>query len=324
MMAVYTKLSYDNVSAISSSYDSLGELVAFEGISEGTENSNFLITTQLGKFILTIYENRVNSNDIPFFLNLLDFLALQGLPCATSIKNSDGNNFSNFQHNAGLKYYSIFKFLEGHSLSCGGISAEHCFELGSMLAKLHTLTPSFLQTNNLRANDFSLDKWWEKFMAMHDILEAQDKQLTETIEGILLHLSLAWKSYDSLLPKGICHNDLFPDNVFWNSEGRICGLLDFYFTALDFYIYDIAICINAWCFYKNPQGQYRLNPLKKESLIEGYQTVRPLIPKEKKVLKDMLVASSLRFFLSRIYDKHHKKTNLKDPEEYKQKLEFWL
>jgi len=314
-MAVYTEVSDDDLSALSAAYD-IGAIVSCKGIAEGVENSNFLIETDRGPYILTLYEKRVDPKDLPFFLGFMEHLSKKGcVACPVPIRGKDG---------AALRTVSgrpaaIISFLKG--LSPRRITAEHCAELGAALAKLHNAGLSY---EGSRPNSLSVDGWRQLAGRIEKETAATvDLTLPSLMRGELEALSAAWPALGSApdLPSGVIHADLFPDNVFF-LDGKCSGLIDFYFACTDFLAYDVAICLNAWCF--EPDGAFNITKAKR--LLISYEGVRPLSAREKDVLPLFARGSALRFMLTRLYDWVNTPAGAlvkpKDPREYIQKMNF--
>lgn len=307
-MAVYTDITEDDLSSFLAAYDA-GELTSYKGIAEGVENSNFLLHTTKGSYILTLYEKRVDPDDLPFFLGLMQHLAARGLSCPLPLPRKDGKLLGQLSGRPA----AIVTFLEGMWLRKP--QAHHCREVGRALAEMHLAGEGFTIR---RKNALSVAGWrplWEKSEARADEVE---RGLKNEISSELAILEAKWPIG---LPSGVIHADLFPDNVFFLGD-RLSGLIDFYFACNDFLAYDVAVCLNAWCFEKD--CSYNLT--KGMMLLEGYQAVRPLSPREAGNLPLLCRGSALRFFLTRLYDWLTTPANAmvtkKDPLEYLRKLRF--
>ncbi|MET3615122.1 homoserine kinase type II [Rhizobium aquaticum] len=307
-MAVYTDISEDELSAFLGDYDA-GRLTSYKGIAEGVENSNFLLHTTEGSFILTLYEKRVDPADLPFFLGLMQHLAKNGLSCPLPLIRRDGGMLGQL---AG-RPAAMVTFLEG--MWPRKPTVVHCRETGKAIAAMHLAGEGFEIT---RRNALSVAGWrplWDKSEArVHEI----DATLRDEIPSELAFLEANWPKG---LPAGVIHADAFPDNVFFLGE-TFSGLIDFYFACNDFLAYDVAICLNAWCFEKD--GSFNLT--KGMALLEGYQEVRPLSEAEAAALPILARGSALRFFLTRLYDWLETPPGAlvvkKDPLEYLRKLRF--
>ncbi len=313
-MAVYTKINFEEFSSISSFYN-IGELKSALGITKGVENSNYILTSinnnSEEKYIATIYEKRVDPQDIPFFLNLMGHLAKQNIPCPSPIKAKDGNYIRNINN----KKLAIFNFLPGHELE--KINEENCFAIGKLLASIHLAGKNF---NQNRHNTMGFSAWQDMFLKIKDKADNIRNGLANEIKQALDFVTKNWPS-SSALEYAIIHGDLFPDNVLFQN-GKISGVIDFYFACNDYLAYDIAISINAWCFDQETQIKY--SKTKADSLIKGYETVRKLSDQEKEKMPIFLKGAALRFLLSRLHDMlYHDNSAIvtpKDPMEYLSKL----
>src|SRR5690606_21607689 len=277
-------ITEDDLKDFLTQYD-VGGLTSYKGIAEGVENSNFLLHTTRDPLILTLYEKRVERSDLPFFLGLMQHLAAAGLSCPLPLPRRDGNLLGELSGRPA----ALISFLEGMWLRKP--EARHCREVGKALAALHIAGEDF---SLKRPNALSLEGWkvlWEKSAARADEVEAG---LQHEITAELEFLGRYWPQD---LPAGVIHADLFQDNVFFLGDG-LSGLIDFYFACNDMLAYDVAICLNAWCFEKD--GSYNLT--KGMALLEGYADVRPLSQKESEALPVLCRGSALRFFLTRLHD----------------------
>lgn len=304
-MAVHTKLTREEIAAHLRNY-SLGELADFKEILEGIDNSNFIITTEKGKFILTIFELRIDKKDLPFFINFKLHLAQKGISCPRPIPDNSGSVLVDLKG----KKSAIVTFLSGKTLD-KNITANHCFEVGKILAKLHLAATDFQMT---RKNDLGIEGFRPLFSKFEHLLENYEKNLRQEILQDLNFLEEVW-SHD--LPSAAVHLDLFPDNVFFDENQKVSGVIDFYFTANDALIYDFAITMTAWCDSEEKFLQ----------LFNGYEEVRKFSEAEKDFLKIALVAASMRFLLTRLHDMFFTPKDslvkIKDPQEYLQKLRFF-
>lgn len=283
-MAVYTDVNEAELEAFLRNYP-VGDLLSYKGIAEGTENSNFLLHTTEGSFILTLYEKRVDKSDLPFFLGLMQHLARKGISCPLPV---DGRDCTIIGTLAGRPAVLI-TFLEGMWLRRP--QAAHCREVGKALAELHLAGMDFKMT---RPNALAIPGWrelWEGARARADEVE---KGLAAEVDA---DFALLQKNWPTDLPSGIIHADLFPDNVFFLGN-KLSGLIDFYFACNDMFAYDLATCLNAWCFEKD----FAFNLTKGTALLAGYQSVRPLTDEEKAALPVLAHGSALRFMLTRLYD----------------------
>jgi homoserine kinase type II len=307
-MAVYTAIDRPSLEAFLAAYD-VGRPLAFDGITEGVENSNYLLVTDAGRYILTLYEKRVAPGDLPFFLGLMDHLAHRGVPCPTPVHGRDG---------AALRQLcgrpaALVSFLEGGSAR--RIRLEHCSALGGALARLHLAGADFAMQ---RDNALSLAGWRPLFEACRGRADQVLPGLAAEIEGELRTLEQAWPGS---LPRGVIHADLFPDNVFFDGP-LLTGIIDFYFACTDLVAYDLAICLNAWCF--EPDGAFNIT--KARQMLAAYRTLRPFTARELEALPLLARGAALRFLLTRLYDWHNQIEGAlvrpKDPLEYLHKLRF--
>jgi homoserine kinase type II len=307
-MAVYTDVPDDELTAFLHDYD-LGEVVSCKGIAEGIENSNFLLRTEAGTFILTLYEKRVAPGDLPFFIALMEHLAAAGIACPTPVKARDGAALRRLCGRPA----AIVGFLDG--LWPRRIHPFHCAGVGRALAQLHRAGASFPMS---RPNDLSLEGWRRLDAATRARADEVRAGLAAEIAAELASLSQVWPRD---LPAGIIHADLFPDNVFFRGE-KVSGLIDFYFACTDALAYDLAICLNAWCF----ESDASFNVTKARQLIAAYRVVRPLEAAELQALPMLARGAALRFLLTRLYDWLHQPSGglvrKKDPLEYLRKLRF--
>ena len=304
-MAVYTEVSDTELEAFLAEYD-IGEADALKGVAEGVENSNYLLTTSKGQFFLTLYEKRVDPKDLPFFLGLLDHLSARGINCPQPIHGRDGNAVRTL---AG-KPAAITTFL--HGLSPRRVTVAHCGPVGEALAGLHLAGSDFALK---RPNALSVAGWRPLYEgSRHHIDKALDLELGAEID----FFEASWPRE---LPSGVIHADLFNDNVFFLHD-KLSGLIDFYFACNDLLAYDVAICLNAWCF----EADNAFNATKARNLLQGYDKVRRLSEEERKALPLLARGSALRFLLTRLYDWVHTPPNAlvkrKDPQEYLAKLRF--
>ena len=304
-MAVYTEVSDSELEAFLAEYD-IGEAESFKGIAEGVENTNYVLTTGKGQFMVTLYEKRVDPKDLPFFLGLMDHLAERGINCPRPIHGRDG---SALRRLAG-KPAAITSFLQG--MWPRRTTVKHCGPVGEALAGLHLAGRDFAIR---RPNALSVAGWRPLYDGSRaHIDQALDRELGAEIEFFE-------KSWPSDLPAGVIHADLFNDNVFFLHD-RLSGLIDFYFACNDFLAYDVAICLNAWCF--EPDNAF--NATKARALLQGYERLRPLGEAERQALPMLARGSALRFMLTRLYDWVHTPAGAlvkrKDPNEYLAKLRF--
>jgi homoserine kinase type II len=307
-MAVYTEISDAALAEFLGRYR-LGRLLSCKGIAEGVENSNFLLHAEAGFFILTLYEKRVQEADLPFFLGLMEHLSARGLTCPQPVRDSGGRSLG---HLAG-RPAAIVTFLDG--LWIRHPHARHCALVGEALAHLHQSGADFSlrRTNNL------------SFAGWQNLANAAAKRVDEVLPGLALaiatELSYLKSAWPDDLPTGVIHADLFPDNVFFLAD-KISGLIDFYFACTDAFAYDLAICLNAWCF----EADCAYNITKGMAMLDGYARVRALTNSEREALPILARGSALRFMLTRLVDWLNVPAGAlvrpKDPIEYVRKLRF--
>jgi homoserine kinase type II len=307
-MAVYTDVSAEELDAFIDGYD-IGELLSYKGIAEGVENSNFLVHTSRGYYILTLYEKRVAPGDLPFFLGLMEHLFARGLTCPQPVKNRNGEMLGSV---AG-KPAAIITFLEGMWIRRP--SAAHAAAVGEALARLHLAGAGFAPT---RVNALSVRGWRPLFAAAGTRADSVQPGLHDLIAAELAHLEANWPHG---LPQGVIHADLFPDNVFFLGD-KLSGLIDFYFACTDTLAYDVAICLNAWCF--EPDHSY--NVTKGRALLAAYMKARPLTAVERDAFPLLNRGAALRFLLTRLVDwldvPPGALVRPKHPHEYFRKLRF--
>ena len=307
-MAVYTDVSDEELEAFVATYD-IGEVQSCKGIAEGVENSNYLLQTDRGNYILTLYEKRVEPKDLPFFLGLMDHLATQNFPCPTPIHDRDGKALRELCGRPA----ALTSFLSG--LWPKRVAPDHCKGVGGVAAKMHLAAEGFEST---RKNGLDRAGWQELFTQTKERADEIQTGLATKIKAELAFLEENWPN---TLPSGIIHADLFPDNVFFH-QSDLSGVIDFYFACNGSFAYEIAICLNAWCF----EDDSSFNVTKARNLIEGYTAIRALDPAEIAALPLLARGSALRFLLTRLYDLlNHREgalVNPKDPLEYLKKLQF--
>ena len=283
-MAVYTEVADEELARFIAGYG-LGSVVTCKGIAEGVENTNYLVGTTSGQFILTLYEKRVDTGDLPFFLGLMEHLAGKGLSCPTPVRDREGHNLSEL---AG-RPAALVTFLEG--LWLRKPLARHCHSVGIALAQLHQAGRDF-EIN--RSNALGPGGWSPLFERFRDRANDIRPGLDETIGNELQAVLRAWPQD---LPHGVIHADLFPDNVFFMGD-QLSGLIDFYFACNDALAYDVAVCLNAWCF----RDDLTFDLEKGAALLAGYQSVRRLTSAERDALPTLCRGAALRFLLTRAYD----------------------
>jgi homoserine kinase type II len=307
-VAVYTEVGDEELSAFIATYD-IGTVLSFKGIAEGVENTNYFLHTSAGSFILTLYEKRVREADLPFFLGLMEHLADRGLTCPQPVRNRGGESLGRL---AG-RPAAVITFLDG--LSIRRPSARHCHATGAALARLHLAGRDYPRE---RPNALSLTGWPPLFAAAEGEADRVAPGLAERTRRELDDLGKGWPEG---LPGGVIHADLFTDNVFFIGDA-VSGLIDFYFACTDAFAYDLAICLNAWCF--EPDGAF--NVTKGRAMMSGYEKVRPLGDEEVAALPILCRGSALRFMLTRLVDWLNVPPGAlvrpKDPLEYDRKLAF--
>tara|TARA_B100001250_G_scaffold409578_1_gene434196 strand:- start:1310 stop:2278 length:969 start_codon:yes stop_codon:yes gene_type:complete len=310
-MAIYTKLDTEKINNILSNYK-LGNLKKFDGIKEGIENTNYFLETEKGKYILTIYEKRVNKDDLPFFSKLMQELSKKKFICPKPISNKNNEYISDLDN----KKFMIVSYLEGKSKN--NLTPLECKIVGSEAAKLHQITKNF---NFKRENNLSVKSWRKIFTQVRDKCSKIHPDLPKLIEANLTNIEKEWPKN---LPTGIIHADLFNDNIFFKNN-KFSGFIDFYFSCNDFYAFEIAICFNALCFDGLKQN-LSFNVTKAKKLMEGYNEVRKISKEEKKSIKVLSQGAALRFLLTRVFDYINTVDDaivkIKDPEEYLKRLEF--
>jgi len=307
-MAVYTDVTDEELNEFLAGYR-IGSLLSYKGIAEGVENSNFLLHTSDGFFILTLYEKRVAAADLPFFLNLIEHLAARGLTCPQPVRNHSGKVLGELARRPA----AIVTFLDGMWIRRP--RAVHCAAVGEALARLHLAGADFPM---MRRNGLSVEGWRTLFETAGARADNVQPGLAAAIDSELKELERNWPRG---LLQGVIHADLFPDNVFFIGD-RLSGLIDFYFACTDALAYDLAICLNAWCF--EPDHSY--NVTKGRALLSGYMRKRPLSGAEIDALLILCRGAALRFLLTRLVDwlevPQGALVRPKDPLEYYRKLRF--
>jgi homoserine kinase type II len=283
-MAVYTDIDDAALNALLTEYD-LGPPLAFKGIAEGVQNSNFLLETRKGRYILTVFERQVKKEDLPFFMGMMGHLASKGFPAPLPVPAKDGNPLREIHGKPAV----ICTFLQGMSPRRPDI--DQCRALGQALGRFHVALGDFRMR---RLNNLSIGSWPVMFAGREAEADALSPGLASQVAGDLDFLKANWPK---TLPGGAIHADLFPDNTFF-LDGKLSGVIDFYFACSDFLAYDIAVCLNAWCFER--RGEYNLT--KGRALISSYETVRRLEPRERSALPTLARGAAMRFFLTRLVD----------------------
>ena len=309
-MAVYTEVTDEALAAFLADYD-IGSIVAFRGIAEGVENSNYSLRTTSGDYILTLYEKRVDPVELPWFLGLMEHLATRGIVCPLPVQGRDGIAL---RHLCG-RHAAITTFLPG--VWPRRVRVEHCGPVGSALAAVHVAGHDYAAT---RPNALGPEGWrplLERSRARADEVQAG---LAQELDAALSGILARWPTG---LPTGHIHADLFPDNVFF-LDGRLSGLIDFYFAATDILAYDVAVCLNAWCF----EPDFSLNVTKARALLRAYDNTRALSSAERAALPVLCQGAAIRFLLTRLYDWLNTPSGAlvtpKNPMEYLRRLRFHL
>jgi homoserine kinase type II len=307
-MAVYTEVTDEALEAFLTEYD-IGSIVAFRGIAEGVENSNYSLKTTQGDFILTLYEKRVDPADLPWFLGLMEHLARRKITCPQPVRARDGEALRVL---AG-RHAAITTFLPG--VWPRRVRVEHCGPVGGALAGLHLAGADYQPR---RVNALGAHGWRPLLERCRARADEVQPNLGAELDAALTEILAAWPA---VLPEGHIHADLFPDNVFFLDD-HLSGLIDFYFAATDFLAYDVAICLNAWCF----EADFSFNVTKGRAMLRAYQTIRPLSEEERAALPVLCRGAAMRFLLTRLYDwvntPEGAMVTRKDPMEYVRRLRF--
>lgn len=311
-MAVFTKLSDADFKSIIANYD-IGNFVSAAGIAEGVENTNYKLSTSKDDYIFTVYEKRVRSEDLPFFIGLQKKLNESGFSCPMPVSSKDGKLINKFQD----KNFTIVSFLNGKWPK--SLGNNEIAEAGKALGKLHSISSKFSKDELFRQNTMSRDFWIDTYSKVKADAEENFKGLAEAANKGFERV----KEWPSDLPKGIIHADFFPDNVLFHND-KVSGVIDFYMACNDTLAYDLAITLNSWCFEKDNS----FNATKAKILLKEYNDIRKLSEKELELLPLLCIGASLRFLSTRLYDYFNRKkdavVNVKDPVEYLEKLKFHL
>ena len=309
-MAIYTKVDTHEAKSILKNYN-LGELKKIQGIKKGIENTNYLLITTTGKFILTLFEKRVQAKELPFFMNLMLSLNDRKILCPKPIKNKNKKTLFQIKN----RQAAICSFVYGKEKTSHTLS--ECRSIGKNIAKLHMVGKKIKLH---RANNLSIKSWIALNQSIKTKANKKIPNIYSFINTLLLDLKKKWPSQ---LPTGIIHGDLFPDNIFFNKK-KFAGFIDFYFSCSDFLIYDIAICINAMCFDK----KIKFNKLKANALLKGYSSLRKISKKEFTALPQLLLGASIRFFLTRLHDSIDRQkgavVKVKNPNEFLKRIQFYI
>ena len=310
-MAIYTKLSENNLKEFFLKYN-LGKLLNYKGIKEGIENTNYFIETDKGKFILTVYEKRVEEKDLPFFMGLMKNLFDANFPSPKPIINKNGNYITEISK----KKAAVVSFLDGAIKK--NLTPSNCMEVGIQAAKLHEITKNL---KGKRENKLSINSWRKIYKNVQKDCSKIYPDLDKIIEKNLDEIENNWPKN---IPSGIIHADLFPDNIFFKGN-NLTGIIDFYFSCYDFYAFEIAICLNALCF-EGKNENLSFNVTKAKKFINGYSSIKKLTEEEKKSLKTLCKGAAMRFLLTRVFDYLNLSkgalVKIKDPIEYLKRLEF--
>jgi homoserine kinase type II len=307
-MAVYTKINKKDLLYINKKFND-ERFLSFKGIKQGIENTNYLLKSKNKKYILTIFEKRVSKKEIPFFMELMDELNTSKLNCPKPLKNKDGKYLINLKN----KTACIVSFLQGKDKK--NLNLKNCYDVGRVIAQMHLHTKKIKLFRKNSMNVKNLDPLLKS-------IRFKSKKFTNIDKFLKINFDYIKKNWPKKLPGGIIHGDLFIDNIFFINN-KLSGIIDFYFAANDYFMYEIAICINALCFDKM-SSKFKINKNKIKSLIKGYESIRNISLKEKKSLNILCRGAAMRYFLTRLYDyANTPKTaiiKIKDPREYYQKI----
>ena len=307
-MAVYTKINKKDLLYINKKFND-ERFLSFKGIKQGIENTNYLLKSKNKKYILTIFEKRVSKKEIPFFMELMDELNTSKLNCPKPLKNKDGKYLINLKN----KTACIVSFLQGKDKK--NLNIKNCYDIGRVIAQMHLHTKKI---KLFRKNSMGV----KNLNPLLKSIKFKSKKFTNIDKFLKINFDNIKKKWPKKLPGGIIHGDLFIDNIFFKNN-KLSGIIDFYFAANDYFMYEIAICINALCFDKI-NSKFKINKNKIKNLIKGYESVRNISLKEKKSLNILCRGAAMRYFLTRLYDyANTPKTaiiKIKDPREYYQKI----
>jgi len=307
-MAVYTKINKKDISYINKKFE-VEKIINFKGIKQGIENTNYLLMSKNKKFILTIFEKRVSKKEIPFFMKLMDKLNNAKINCPKPLKNKNGNYLIKIKN----KTACIVSFLNGKDKKT--LNLKNCYDIGKMIAQMHLSSKTI---RIYRKNSMSI----KNLNPLINSIKFKSKKFINLEKFLKINFKDIKTKWPKKLPIGIIHGDLFIDNIFFKSN-KLSGMIDFYFAANDYFMYEIAICVNALCFDKK-RSKFLINKKKVKNLIKGYESIKKISIKEKKSLNILCRGAAMRYFLTRLYDyTNTPKTALikiKDPREYYQKL----
>jgi len=307
-MAVYTKINKKDLLIINKQYNTK-KFVSFKGIKKGIENTNYLLKSKNEKYILTIFEKRVSKKEIPFFMKLMDQLSNSRVNCPKPLRNFKENYLFKLKN----KTACIVSFLKGKDKKT--LNLKNCYDVGKVIAEMHSSTKKI---KLYRKNSMGV----KSLNPLINSIKFKSKKFINIEKFLNTNFKDIKKKWPKKLPNGIIHGDLFIDNIFFKNN-KLSGIIDFYFAANDYYMYEIAICVNALCFDKN-KNKFILNKKKVKNLIKGYESIKKISIKEKNSLNILCRGAALRYFLTRLYDyTNTPKTALikiKDPREYYQKL----
>tara|TARA_Y100000590_G_scaffold467032_1_gene644395 strand:+ start:902 stop:1867 length:966 start_codon:yes stop_codon:yes gene_type:complete len=307
-MAVYTKINKKDISYINKKFE-VDKIINFKGIKQGIENTNYLLKSRKKKFILTIFEKRVSEKEIPFFMKLMDQFNDFKINCPKPLKNKSGN----YQIKIKNKTACIVSFLDGKDKKI--LNLRNCYDIGKIIAKMHL---SSKKIRLYRKNSMSI----KNLNPLLNSIKFKSKKFTNLEKFLKKNFKDIKENWPKKLPNGIIHGDLFIDNIFFRNK-KLSGIIDFYFAANDYFMYEIAICINALCFDKK-NSKFKINKNKITNLIKGYESIKKISIKEKKSLNILCRGAAMRYFLTRLYDYTNTPRTalikIKDPREYYQKL----
>ena len=303
-MAVFTKLQTAEIKNILNNYN-LGKLIKFHGIKEGIENTNYLIKTSKNKFILTIFEKRVQKKDVPYFVKLMNIMYAKGFKCPKPVKDINNRYIFKVKNKTAI----IVTFLDGKSKK--KLNTSECYNIGKQIGKFHNIS-SKLTIKRKNALDYKM--WNQIYRKTKNIYPKYCLKLKH-------YLKIYEKYKPKKLAKGVIHADLFPDNIFFKNQ-KFSGFIDFYFSCYENYLYELAVCINALCFDRKI-----INKVKTKKLINGYQSVKKIKKSDLKYLNILCLGAAIRFFVTRLYDFKYTPKNAKikkkSPKEYLIKMNYF-